>query len=287
MALKLMYITNRPDVALIAENAGVDRIFIDMEYIGKAARQGGMDSVQNHHTVDDVKNIRAVLTKADLLVRVNPIHEATEEYCSSEEEIEAVIDAGADIVMLPFFKTVEEVKRFIDIVNGRTKTLLLMETPEAAEFAEKIIAIPGVDEIHLGINDMSLGYGKTFMFELLADGTVESLCLKFKRAGIPYGFGGVASIGTGKLPAEAILKEHYRLGSSMVILSRSFCNVNKDTDLNYIREKFEIGVRSMRAFENEIAIHSRYFEENIQAVAESVTEIVRQIEKGRVDRSNE
>lgn len=287
MSLKLMYITNRPDVALIAEAAGVDRIFIDMEYIGKAARQGGMDSVQNHHTVEDVKNIRAVLTQSDLLVRVNPIHDATDDYCSSEDEINAVIEAGADIVMLPFFKTVEEVKRFITIVNGRAKTLLLMETPEAAELADEIVAVPGIDEIHLGINDMSLGYGKTFMFELLADGTVENLCLKFKRAGIPYGFGGVASIGTGKLPAEAILKEHYRLGSSMVILSRSFCNVNKDTDLNYIREKFEIGVRSMRAFENEIAIHSRYFEENEEAVAESVAEIVEQIEKGHADSSNE
>lgn len=112
MSLKLMYITNRPDVALIAEEAGVDRNFLDMEYIGKAARQGGMDSVQNHHTVEDVKNIRAVLTKSQLLVRVNPIHEASDEYCSSEEEINAVIEAGADIVMLPFFKTVEEVKKF-------------------------------------------------------------------------------------------------------------------------------------------------------------------------------
>ena len=287
MSLKLMYITNRPDVALIAEAAGVDRIFIDMEYIGKAARQGGMDSVQNHHTVDDVKKIRSVLTKSKLLVRVNPIHEATTEYCSSEDEINAVIDAGADIVMLPFFKTVEEVKKFIAFVGGRAKTLLLMETPEAAELVDNIIAIPGIDEIHLGINDMSLGYGKTFMFELLADGTVESLCLKFKRAGIPYGFGGVASIGTGKLPAEAILKEHYRLGSSMVILSRSFCNVNNDTDLNYIKEKFEIGVRSMRAFENEIAIHSRYFEENEESVANCVAQIVQQIEKGHTDSSNE
>lgn len=278
MSLKLMYITNRPDVALIAEAAGVDRIFIDMEYIGKADRQGGMDSVQNHHTVEDVKNIRAVLTKAQLLVRVNPIHEETDDYCNSEKEINGVIDAGADIVMLPFFKTVEEVKEFIRIVGGRVKTLLLMETPEAAELVDEIVAIPGIDEIHLGINDMSLGYGRTFMFELLADGTVESLCLKFKRAGIPYGFGGVASIGTGKLPAERILKEHYRLGSSMVILSRSFCNADKDINLNYIREKFEIGVRSMRAFENEIAIHSQYFEENEKAVAMSVKEIVRQIE---------
>lgn len=65
--------------------------------------------------------------------------------------------------------------------------LLLMETPEAADLVDEIIDVPGIDEIHIGINDMSLGYHKTFMFELLADGTVEGLCLKFKRAGIPYG----------------------------------------------------------------------------------------------------
>ena len=48
--LKLMFITKNPDVALIAEKAGVERIFVDLEYIGKALRQGGMDTVQNHHT---------------------------------------------------------------------------------------------------------------------------------------------------------------------------------------------------------------------------------------------
>ena len=279
MPLKLMYITNKTDIALIAEHAGVDRIFVDMEYIGKAKRQGGMDSVQNHHTVDDVKAIRGVLTKAKLLVRINPIHKATKEHSSSKEEIDAVIDAGADIVMLPFFKTKDEVEIFLSYVNGRAKTMLLMETPEAASIVDQIIAIPGIDEIHLGINDLSLGYGKTFMFELLTDGTVERLCLKFKLAGIPYGFGGIAAIGSGTLPAEAILREHYRLGSSMVILSRSFCNVNNCTDINYIKEKFEIGIKSLRAFEEEVSVHSQYFKRNEQLVAECVKDIVMHIKK--------
>ena len=38
MALRLMYITNEPEIAQIAEAAGVERIFIDMEYIGKDLR---------------------------------------------------------------------------------------------------------------------------------------------------------------------------------------------------------------------------------------------------------
>ena len=128
--LKLMYITNEPEVAQIAESAGVDRIFVDMEYIGKALRQGGMDTVQSHHTVEDVAKIREAVQKADLMVRINPIHEASKDYVSSKEEIDAVIQAGADIVMLPFFKTVEEVRRLIELVNGRAKVLPLLETPE-------------------------------------------------------------------------------------------------------------------------------------------------------------
>ena len=130
--LNLMYITKRPEIARIAEEVGVDWIFVDMEFIGKDVRQGGLDTVQNHHTVEDVKNVKAAVTKAKVLVRVNPIHEAMVDYPSSEDEINATIEAGADIVMLPFFKTIAEVERFIRIVDGRAKTCLLVETPEAA-----------------------------------------------------------------------------------------------------------------------------------------------------------
>ena len=38
MSLNLMYITNNPEVAKIAEGVGVDWIFIDMEFIGKDSR---------------------------------------------------------------------------------------------------------------------------------------------------------------------------------------------------------------------------------------------------------
>ena len=75
--LKLMYITNHPEIAKIAENAGVDRIFIDLEQIGKAERQGGMDTVQSLHSLDDIKKVKSVLLKTELLVRSNPIHEGS------------------------------------------------------------------------------------------------------------------------------------------------------------------------------------------------------------------
>lgn len=274
MSLKLMYITNKPEVAKIAEASGVDWIFLDMEFIGKDARQGGLDTVQNHHTVKDVANIKEAVKTAKVLVRVNPIHEALPDYPSSRDEIDATIKAGPDIVMLPFFKTVEEVKQFISYVDGRAKTLLLMETVEAANLVDEILEVPGIDMIHLGLNDMHLELGLKFMFELLANGTVEKLGNKIKAKGIPFGFGGIATLDGGALPGSMVLKEHVRLGSSMVIVSRSFCNTDIVTDLNEVKRIFDTGISGLRALEKEASqAGAAYLEENRKAVVAAVNKI--------------
>ncbi len=274
MSLKLMYITNKPAVEEIAEQAGVDWIFLDMEFIGKDARQGGLDTVQNHHTVKDVANIKAAVKKAKVLVRVNPIHDALPDYPSSKDEIDATIEAGADIIMLPFFKTAEEVKTFIRLVNGRAKTLLLMETVEAANLIDEILEVPGIDMIHLGLNDMHLELGMKFMFELLANGTVEKLGNKIKAKGIPFGFGGIATLDGGALPGSMVLKEHVRLGSSMVIVSRSFCNTDVVTDLTEVKRIFDTGIYGLRALEKDASqADAAYLEENRKAVVAAVNKI--------------
>ena len=280
MALSLMYITNKPQIAEIAESAGVDRIFVDMEYIGKADRQGGMDTVQNHHTLEDVKTIAQTIKKAKLLVRINPIHEKSKDYISSEEEIDRAIKNGADILMLPYFKTVREVETFLRFVNGRVKTMLLLETPEAVGVVDDILKLKGIDEIFVGLNDLSLGYGKKVMFELFRDGTVEELCYKFKKANIPYGFGGIAALGKGDLPAEKIIIEHYRMGSTSVILSRSFCNTNEVKDIETIKSIFINGIKEIRDYEKTVVIHSEYFESNKQEINRIVDKIVSRQKSG-------
>ena len=274
MPLKLMYITNKPAVARIAEEAGVDWIFIDMEFIGKDSRQGGLDTVQNHHTVKDIVAIRHSVKASNVLVRVNPIHEALPDYPSSKEEIDSAIEAGADILMLPYFKTVEEVEVFIRLINGRAKTLLLLETVEAANLIDEILDVSGIDMIHIGLNDMHMELGMKFMFELLANGTVEKIGNKIKAKGIPFGFGGIATLDGGALPGSMVLKEHMRLGSSMVIVSRSFCNTDIVKDLNEVKRIFDTGISGLRELEKE-ALHAddTYFEENRKSVVATVNRI--------------
>lgn len=272
MALKLMYITNDTRVANIAENCDVDWIFIDLEINGKDERQGHLDTVISRHHIDDVKKIKTVLHKSELLVRVNPIFEG------SQVEIDRVIQDGADIVMLPYFKTKREAAAFLKIVNGRAKTCLLVETPEAVEQLDDILSLNGIDYIHVGLNDLHLGYNMAFLFEPLADGTVEMICEKVKARGIEYGFGGIAQLGKGDLPAENVITEHYRLGSSMVILSRSFCNLNKIQSVDEAKTLFDEGTAKIRDFEQKLQRKDEnYFEYNRLVTKNKIIEIVNQI----------
>lgn len=282
MALSLMYITNNPKVASIAQKAGVDRIWVDMEYIGKEERQAGMNTVKSFHTIDDIKTLRPIVTSSELLARINPIHDATTEYGSSEQEIEDTINAGADVIMLPMFKTKAEVERFIKAVNGRVKTILLFETAESVENIDEILSVDHIDEVHIGLNDLHLAYNQKFMFQLLCDGTVEKLCKKFKEKGIKYGFGGIARVGFGTLPAEYIIAEHYHLGSTAAILSRGFCDANRIENPNEVEDIFIEGIKNIRLKEKEVELYTEVqYTENLQVIKTKVKEIVTSIERAK------
>lgn len=277
MALNLIYITNNPAVALIAEKNGVDRIMVDLETLGKEERQKNMNTVKSHHTVADVAAVSNVLTNAETLVRVNPWHEG------SVAEIEAVIAAGADRIMLPMWKTAEEVRCFLETINRRVQTTLLLETKEAVQAIDEVLEDPLLDEVHIGLNDLHLSYGLTFMFELLSNGVVEELCNKFKKKGVPYGFGGIARIGEGTLPAERIVMEHYRLGSTRTILSRSFCNVAELEDISSVESIFSENMARLRMYEKSLSSKSDAdYKENMNAVQGCVAEIVSRIKERKV-----
>lgn len=216
---KLMILADTPEAAIEAQDAGVDRIFYDLEYVGKADRQHGRNTVISNNDIEDLPPIRKVMTTSELLVRTNPIHPYT------QIEVEIAIEYGADVLMLPMVMDHNDVETYVKMVDGRAKVCIMIETAAAMTRLDKILAVPGVDEIFIGLNDLHITMGLTFMFELLSGGQVEFIAEKCRKAGIPFGFGGIARIGEGLLPSDYILGEHVRLGSTSVILSRTFKGV--------------------------------------------------------------
>ena len=211
-----MLITNDPVLAHHAEGCGVRRIFVDLEQHGKRERQGHLDTLISSHSMTDVAKVKASISKAELLVRLNPLHSGT------EQEIDESVMGGADILMLPMFRGADEVRLFCKLVDGRAGVMPLVETYDAAQSIDGIVSLPGVTEVYIGLNDLHLDMQLKFMFEPLANGLVDKLAKTIETAGLPFGFGGIARVGEGIIPGELVLAEHLRLGSSSVILSRTF-----------------------------------------------------------------
>jgi len=270
--LKLMFITPNPAVALAAMQEGVDRVFIDLETIGKAARQGGLDTVQSRHSAADVAAVKVVMLPGhELLVRSNPLHEG------SPAELDAIVEAGADVVMLPYFQRAVQVREFVSLLGGRSKACLLIESKEAVENLDEILAVTGVDEYFVGLNDLHLDFGLNFMFEPLVNGLLDGIVQKLKATGKPYGFGGIARVGEGMVPGEKVMMEHYRLGSTCVIVSRTFCRIDDVPDIPKIKRVFKEEIAKLRNFEKSIAIESSdcdLFARNHAQVTEAVAQIV-------------
>ncbi len=199
--------------------AGVDRIMVDLEINGKEARQGHLDTVVSRHSMHDISAIRIALDSCgcgELMVRVNPL------YAGSADEIDEVLARGADRIMLPMFSHPDDVSECLCLVAGRAPVTLLLETSAALARLPRILSVEGLDDIHIGLNDLHLDMGLDFMFELFGSGLLDHAADLIHGAGLRYGIGGVSCIGSGLLPAELILGAHLHLGSERVFLSRSF-----------------------------------------------------------------
>lgn len=266
--MKLIFITNDPARAATAAAAGVDRIMVDLEIIGKHERQGHLDTVISRHTLADVERVQLVVPQGRLMVRVNPINQG------SRAEIDEVIRLGADVIMLPMFKTVGEVEMFTELVGGRCRTSLLLETAEALARAHQIVELAGVDEVHVGLNDLHLSLGLDFMFEILAGGLLDHLARLCDQLEVDFGFGGIARVGRGQVPAAGIIGEHARLGSTAVILSRDFGKIFDDLPPDSAHVEFLRAVADVRkAIESARSASSGELEANRLEVVNAIATV--------------
>ncbi|OYV35802.1 MAG: aldolase [Thiomonas sp. 20-64-5] len=214
--MDFIQITNDPAFAAFAVGCGVARIMVDLERHGKQERQGGLGTFISDHVPADVARVRRAVPQAELIVRVNPLH------ADSTAEIDQAIADGASHLMLPMFRSADTVAQFVERVAGRARTIALLETRDALEARAQWAGLAGLDEIYVGLNDLHRELGMRFMFETLAAGVVDLVAAVARQHGKRFGFGGIARLDEGLLPGRVVLGEHLRLGSSSVILSRTF-----------------------------------------------------------------
>ena len=239
-----LFITDQPDLATFVHDAGVERIFIDLETLGKAERQDNFDALISHHAWENIAKVRSAVPAAEVVVRLNPL------YTGTLREIDEVVSAGADFLMLPMFRSAAELSTFCKAVRGRKPVIPLVETAGALQEIQEVAAVDGVAELHVGLNDLHRDLGLKNLFQPLAEDRLDTLAETMRRRGLAWGVGGVSRVGHGAIPGEQVMGEYCRLGSSRVILSRAFhqraqsvdeLNANMDfaLELSRLREATE------------------------------------------------
>lgn len=228
--MDFLIIENSSERALKFEKYGVKTIFIDLEKFGKKERQAHIDSVKSKHNISDITSIKSHLTKSKVLVRIDPINPNT------NKQIDDVILAGADIIMLPFFRTFEEAEYFFNCVNHRVKTILLFEHADSLPLLEPLHNKFSLEEVYFGLNDLSLSLGYNFMFSVLADSVLDNVTKYCKLNNIKFGIGGIGSYDNGKVPGKLILKEYKRLGATSTIISRGLVKIFNESEDKFINE---------------------------------------------------
>ncbi len=230
--MKYWIISNNNNLVNYFLKSGVSRIFLDLEKLGKNKRQKGKNLWISDHKKKDIKSLRKIVPKGELLVRLNPWNQ------ESFKEIDYAIKNGADLLMLPMINNLDEIKKFCDHTNFRAKVVPLIETSESIKFIEKITEIKNIEEIYIGLNDLKISMGYKFLFEPLINGLLDYSAEILNEKKISWGFGGIARIHEGIIPPELILNEHIRLNSKNVILSRSFHNCAKDLETLNLKFNF-------------------------------------------------
>ena len=166
-----------PGIGQILKAAGADFAVLDMEHTGF-----GFDTVRQVVRYMQAANL-------PLVVRVPS---------QSRHHISRALDTGADGVMVPIVSSVEQARAVLDAArywpdgtrgvalglaherfalrsepllprfaeqNARTAIILQVEDPRGAAAADEIAALPGVDMLWLGHNDLSVAMGRPGAFD--------------------------------------------------------------------------------------------------------------------------
>lgn len=192
--------------------AGAAGIVVDWERRGKARRQQGENTQINQDTPEDLTRMRAA-TDGLLVCRINGYGPWT------PGEVDDAVARGADEILLPMVRTVEEVDRTLDLVAGRCGLGILVETQDAVDRSADLARRP-LSRIYVGLNDLRIDRRSTELFRPLVDGTVDAVRATVEQ---PFGVGGLTLPGGGfPVSADLLAAELVRMSTDFTFLRRSF-----------------------------------------------------------------
>jgi len=218
-AFRLTLLTDDPALARAADEAGIDRIGLDIERLGKAERQKSHPGARiSPHTLEQLARLKPAVRRARLFCRLDPPN------AGSRAQVERALELGATSLMLPYFAEPAQARAFAEAVDGRAEVLLLVETRAAFERIGELAALPGVDEIMVGLNDLSWDLGLKSRFELLVSPELQAAGQALASKGRAFGVGGLAQWNVPGLPVppDLVIAQYPRLGARAAWLARSF-----------------------------------------------------------------
>lgn len=195
-----------PDIARIAKTTGHDFIFIDIQH-----------SIFNVETLSNMAQT-ALAIGISPVVRVRSI---------DDPDVSLLLDNGVTGIVYPDVNTEDQARRAVEVckfaplgkrsvtggypmfdyasvplaqaipaINGATLVVCMIETVEGLENVEKIAAVPGVDVIHVGTNDLLVNMGLPGQFDhadiIAAQERVNAACARFGKTA---GCGGNRDVG--------------------------------------------------------------------------------------------
>lgn len=216
------------DIAKMMASAGFDWLFIDLE----------------HGTIS--LDTAAQMSVAALDAGIAPIPRVPAGQFSMATRL---LDGGAAGIVMPHVDTAEEAREIVDrlkyppaghrsvagamaqldyqpvplaeaigVINAQTLVVVMIETPRAVDNAEAIAAVPGIDVLLIGTNDLSteLGHPGGIGHPKVAE-AYRRVIAACKRHGKWPGMGGVYG--------EELMTRYIGLGARMVLAGNDFAFV--------------------------------------------------------------
>ena len=216
-----------------ARDCKLSGVVIDLERWGKPSRQQaarallGVETTMSQDTLESLQRARRIVPPSvSLICRTNDIS------LIGDREVDEIVDAGADELLLPMIRSAREVERIMTLVAGRAGVGIMVETPEALERMADLGCLP-VSRMYIGLMDLALERRSLSPFVALIDGTVDRI-----RSAVtaPLGVAGLTvPVGGSPVPSRLIAAELARLGLDFTVLRRSFLSDVEGLDAPAIR----------------------------------------------------